>query len=59
MYFFNTDRILRCRLILEDYAPDIEYIKCEKNIVADALSKFPLSRNQETIHKSTYRKEIV
>ena len=27
---FNTDRLLRWRLILEDYGPDIEYIKCNK-----------------------------
>ena len=34
---FNTDRILRWRLILEEYGSDIEYIKGEKNIVADSL----------------------
>ena len=42
---FNTDRVLRWRLIIEDYVPDIEYIKGEKNIVADALSRFPLNGN--------------
>ena len=31
---FNIDIVLRWRLILEDYSPDIEYIKGEKNIVA-------------------------
>ena len=34
---FNTDRVLKRRLILEEYGPDIEYIKCEKNIVAYTL----------------------
>ena len=46
-------------LILEQYGPDIEYIKDEKNIVADALSRFPLNGNQETAQKSTYQQEIV
>ena len=36
---FNTDRVLRWRLILEEYGPYIEYIKVEKNIAADALSR--------------------
>ena len=44
--FFNTDRVLIWRLILEDYGPDIEYIKGEKNPVAEKLSRMPLNRNQ-------------
>ena len=35
----NTDRVLRLRLIFEDYGPDIEYIKGEKNIRVYGLSK--------------------
>ena len=42
---FNTDRSLRWRLILEGYGPDIEYIKGEKNIVSDALSRLTLNGN--------------
>jgi predicted aspartyl protease len=34
---FNTERVLRWRLILEEFGPDLQYIKGEKNIVADAL----------------------
>ena len=30
------------------YVPDIEYIKGDKNIVADALSIFTLNGNQDT-----------
>ena len=52
---FNTDIVLRWRLILEDYGPDIEYIKVEKNIVADGLSRIPLNGNEETTHKSIYQ----
>ena len=36
--FFNTDRVLIWRLILEEYGKDIEYNKDEKNMVADGLS---------------------
>ena len=56
---FNTDRVLRWRLILEEYGPDIEYNKGEKNVVADALSMLPFNDNEETTQKSTYQKEIV
>ena len=35
---FNTSRVMRWRLLLEEYGPDIKYIKGEKNVVADALS---------------------
>lgn len=40
---FNTDRVMRWRLILEEFGPDLTYIKGEKNIVADALSRLDLS----------------
>ena len=56
---FNTDRVLRWRIILEDYGPDIEYIKGENNIVAYRLSRITFNRTQETTQKSTYQKEIV
>ena len=53
---FNTDRVLIWRLMLKEYVPDIEYIKGEKDIVADALSRLPLNVNQDTTHNSTYQK---
>ena len=40
---FNTDRVMRWRLILEEYGPKLLYIKGEKNVVADALSRLDLS----------------
>ena len=39
---FNTERVMRWRLILEEYGPELRYIKGEKNIVADALSRLDL-----------------
>ena len=34
---FNTDRVIIRRLILEEYGPDIEYMKGKKNLVAGVL----------------------
>ena len=45
---FNTNIVLRWRLILEYYGLDIECIKCEKYIVADTLSRLTLNENQDT-----------
>ena len=56
---FNTYRLLRWGLILEEYGLEIDYTKGEKNMVSDALSILPLNGNQETTHNSTYQQEIV
>ena len=56
---FNTDRVLIWRLILEEYDPDIEYTKGDKNTISDALSRLALNGNEETTQKSTYQEEIV
>ena len=44
--FFNTERVMRWRLILEEFGPELKYIKGEKNVVADALSRLEMSDNQ-------------
>ena len=54
---FNTNRVLRCRLIIEYYGPDIEYIKCDKNMVAYTLSRIPLNGNQGTTYNSTLKRK--
>ena len=37
----SSQRVMRWRLLLEEYGPEIVYIKGHKNIVADALSRLP------------------
>ena len=34
---FNLDRVMRWRLYIEEYSPDLQYIKGENNVVADTL----------------------
>ena len=40
---FNTERVMRWRLIIEEYGPKLTYIKGASNIVADALSRMRLT----------------
>ena len=37
--FFNTERVMRWCLILEEFVPELKYIKGEHNVVAEALSR--------------------
>ena len=40
---FNTDRVFRWRLLLEEYGPEIIYIPGEHNTAADALTRLPMA----------------
>ena len=40
---FNTERVMRWRLIIEEFGPKLTYIKGTHNVVADALSRLRLS----------------
>ena len=39
----NTERVMRWRLILEEFGPELKYIKGENNVVADSLSRLEKS----------------
>ena len=51
--------MLRWRLILEEYGPDIKYILGKKNIAADAPSQLPNNIYQETKHGTMYATETM
>ena len=43
---FNTKHVMRWRLLLEEFGPQLNYIKGERNIVADALSRLDLTEKE-------------
>ena len=45
---------MRWRLLLEEFGPELIYIKGEKNIVADALSRLPIEADDETLELHTF-----
>jgi transposase InsO family protein len=50
---FNSDRVMRWRLYIEEYSPELQYIKGTNNVVADALSRLeieevPIEDTQES-----------
>jgi hypothetical protein len=49
---FNTERVMRWRLVIEEFGPDLLCIKGENNIVADALSRLDIEDNQEIFNVS-------
>jgi len=44
---FNTQRVIRWRMVIEDFAPELVYIPGAKNIVADAMSRLEKSDSIE------------
>lgn len=48
---FNTERVMRWRLIIEEFGPELIYIKGTNNIVADALSRLDMLPNTPNIQK--------
>ena len=50
--FLNTEHVMRWRLIIEEFGPELKYIKGEKNVVADAICCLEISDNQEILNIS-------
>ena len=46
----TTERVMRWRLLLEEYGPNIHYIQGSKNIVADALSRLNINPKNTEQH---------
>ena len=51
---FNTERVMRWHLLVEEFGPKLVYVKGDKNIVADALSRLhmkpaPKSQSNESV----------
>jgi len=43
---FNTERVMRWRLLLEELGPKLTYVKGANNIVADALSRLEIAEKE-------------
>ena len=43
----QSQRVMRWRMILEEFSPDIQYVSGEKNIVADANSRLPTANGDQ------------
>ena len=46
---FNTERVMRWRLILEEFGPELIYIPGNKNIVVDALSQLEIAEGTKPV----------
>ena len=49
---FNTERVMCWRLILEEFGPELKYVKGENNVFADALSRLENIPNQDILNIS-------
>ena len=49
---FNTERVMRWRLVLEEYDPELVYIKGPDNVVADVLSRLGYSQRRRALSKT-------
>jgi len=43
---FNTERVVRWRLLLEEFSPELTHVKGVNNVVADALSRLKMAEEE-------------
>jgi len=55
---FNTERVMRWRMVLEEYHPELIYLKGKHNIVADALSRLDLIPDSAEDYLATHHNEL-
>ena len=52
----NSDRVMRWRLYIEEYSPDLQYVPGPNNVVADALSRLEIQT--EPMDESFFTEEL-
>jgi hypothetical protein len=55
---FNIERVMRWRLVLEEFGPDPQCIKGKRNVVADALSRLEIDELIKTLVKPPFVEAI-
>ena len=56
---FNTERVMRWRLLIEEFGPEFRYIKGEHNIVADVLSRLQLKEEEFSLDAFAIQEELL
>ena len=51
---YGSQRVLRQRLVIDEYGAELHYIKGENNVVADALSRIPISITSRTNNEEVF-----
>ena len=51
---FNTERVMRWRLLIEEFGPELRYVKGEDNVVADVLSRLQLDETEFSLDAFAY-----
>ena len=56
----NSDRVMRWRLYIEEYSPDLRYVPGQNNVVADALSRLGIQAEpmEEAFFTDELRSEL-
>ena len=55
----NTERVMRWRLILEEFGSELKYIKGENNVVSNDFSCLEISYNQDILTKDEQRSKTL